>query len=466
MVVAHKQRAKAHAQPLSAPSLTAGNTVAVAFSGGHDSLALLHVTCRTAQKLGLQVVALHVHHGLLPEADAWLLRAQQLCARWAGRGWPVRLRWVRLSGQPAPGDSLESWARQGRYQALGTMAGEAGASLLLLAHHRRDQAETWLLQALRGGGPAGLSAMPLAARRDSLVWARPWLRQPATAIASYVLRHRLRPVQDPSNASPDLARARLRLQVWPALTSAFPDVEATLAAAAAQAQQARAALDELAVLDLAGCVDDARRLSVAAWRLLSPARQVNALRHWWRAVSGRGMAETLAARLLAELRPGASGKWPAGPGWRCVLYRGTLRLDAQPIEPTAAGDKPALTLNLSLCGCWPLPGWGGSLEVCAVSGGGLPLLLLEGVTLRPRTGGERFQARPDSLPRSLKKQFQAAAVPATDRVGPLLWAGDGRLLFVPGLGPDARSLAAAGEAQRGLLWLPDPVLSASGKPVG
>ena len=461
------------------PIAAAGNTVAVAFSGGRDSLALLHVTCRAAQALGLRVVALHVHHGLLPEADGWLLRAQRLCARWARKGWPVRLRWARLEGQPAPGDSLEAWARQGRYQALGAMAREEGASLLLLAHHRLDQAETWLLQALRGGGPAGLSAMPLAVQRDGLVWARPWLRQPASAINSYALRYRLRPVQDPSNADTDLARARLRLQVWPALSAAFSDVEATLAAAATQAQLARAALDELAALDLASCVDDQRRLQVAPWRQLSTARQANALRCWWRGVSGRGMAETLATRLLTELRPGASGQWPAGPGWRCVLYRGALRLDLQPaqltepvasavsaapVETSAPGQPPLQARNLSAPGLWPLPEWGGTFEVRAVRRGGLPLPLLMAVTLRPRAGGERFQARPDSLPRSLKKQFQAAAVPAVDRAGPLLYAADGRLLFVPGLGPDARCLARADELQHRLLWRPDPSTSVSGKP--
>ena len=466
MRVEHRPGGKAHAQPLGEPSPAAGHTVAVAFSGGRDSLALLHVTCRAAQALGLRVAALHVHHGLLPEADGWLLRAQRLCARWARQGLPLRLRWTRLEGQPASGDSLEAWARQGRYQALDVMAREEGASLLLLAHHRLDQAETWLLQALRGGGPAGLSAMPVAAQRDGLVWARPWLSQPPTAIARYAAAHRLRPVHDPSNADAALARSRLRLQVWPALSMAFADAEATLAAAATHAQQARAALDELALMDLAGCVDEQRRLQVAPWRQLSLARQANALRFWWRDLSGRGMADTLAARLLAELRPTGNGRWPAGPGWRCVLYRGRLRLDAEavvPAEPPLPGPQ---TLNLARPGCWPVPGWGGSLEVRSVRRGGLPLPLLEAVSLRPRSGGERWQARPDSLPRSLKKQFQAAGQPASDRAGPLLYAADGRLLWAPGLGPDARCQASAGAPQRALRWLPDLAPSASGKPAG
>ena len=309
-----------------------GRTVAVAFSGGRDSLALLHATCRAAQALGLQVVALHIHHGLLPEADGWLRRAQQLCARWRRRGWPGALRWQRLDGQPAPGDSLEAWARSGRHAALAGMALDAGASLLLLAQHRRDQAETFVLQALRGGAPAGLSAMPRQIDRAGVVWARPWLDQPRSAIESYLRQHRLQPVDDPSNADVRLARNRLRLQVWPALEAAFGHAEISLAAAAVRAQEARAALDELAALDLAPLVDADGRLAVAPWRGLSAARQANALRAWWAAQAGHSAPQALVTRLLAEVRPQGVARWPAGSGWTCALARGRLRVVA-PASP-------------------------------------------------------------------------------------------------------------------------------------
>lgn len=300
-------------------------TVAVAFSGGRDSLALLHATCRAAQVLGLQVVALHIHHGLLPEADGWLRSAQRLCARWRRRGWPVHLRWARLDGQPAPGDSIEAWARQGRQQALARLCQEEGAGLLLLAQHQRDQAETFLLQALRGGGPAGLSAMPHSMERGGLVWARPWLSQPREAIDAYVQRHRLRPVEDPSNADTDLARNRLRILVWPALQGAFAHAETVLAAAASRAQESRAALDELAALDLAPLVDPLGGLDVARWRQLSPARQANALRAWWLAQTGRGAPQALVARLLAEVPTLGVARWPAGGGLGCRLAKGRLQ---------------------------------------------------------------------------------------------------------------------------------------------
>ena len=142
--------------------------VAVAYSGGRDSTALLHaVACaaqaaRTAEGQGdaLHVVALHVHHGLSPQADAWLDHARATCEAWAAQGLPVRLLWRRVQVPQGPGLSVEAEARTCRHAALHEMAVQAGADLLLLAHHRRDQAETLLLQALRGAGVAGLSAMP------------------------------------------------------------------------------------------------------------------------------------------------------------------------------------------------------------------------------------------------------------------------------------------------------------------
>ena len=438
-----------------------GTTVAVAFSGGRDSLALLHATCRAALPLGLQVVALHVHHGLLPEADGWVRQAQALCARWRRRGWPLRLRWGRLIGQPAPGDSVEAWARGGRHALLTHLAQAEGASLLLLAQHRRDQAETVLLQALRGGGPAGLSAMPAGVDRQGIHWARPWLAQPREAIEAYVRRHHLKPLEDPSNRDPRWARNRIRLQVWPALQAAFADAEVALAAVAQRAQEAQAVLTEVASLDLAGLVDEAGGLQVAGWRALSPGRQANALRAWWLSQAGQGMPATLLRRLLGEVKAGgsSSGEWPAQGEQQCVLYRGRLRCQLAAFRPVrGAPTLPPVMLDLSSPGRWPLPGWGGEIEACASLLGGVPAERLRQVRLAARSGGERFQAHPKATARSLKLQFQAAGVPAQARGGPLAWSGSS-LLFVPGLGMDARVWAADGEPQMQLRWWPDGGLS-------
>ena len=432
-------------------------TVAVAFSGGRDSLALLHATVNAARPLGLQVVAIHVHHGLLPDADAWLAHARRLVARWRRAGAALSLRWARLDGQPVPGDSVEAWARAGRHAALDRLARGAGATLLLLGQHRRDQAETVLLQALRGGGPAGLAAMPRSVDRDGLIWARPWLDWPREAVDAYVQRHRLRPLEDPSNADLRLARNRLRARVWPALCAAFDGAETALATAARRAHQADAALAELATIDLAGLTDADGRLDAVRWQRLSDARRANALRAWWSQASGRSAPDSLVQRLIAELPPGARGalRWPAGAGLELVLYRGALSVAAaRPTGPRQAAQQDAapVALDLSRPGRIAVAGWAGCFEVS--EGAGLASADLRLAELRPRCGGERFQRAPQTPPRSLKKQYQAMAVPAGERCGPLVWAGE-RLLYVPGLGIDARALAAPGMPQRVLCWRPD-----------
>lgn len=426
------------------------SAVAVAVSGGRDSTALLHCTARMARGLALQVHALHVHHGLTDEADAWLAQVQRQCRRWARAGLPLHFHAVRLSSRPAAGDSVEAWARRERYRALAGMAREAGCPVVLLAHHRRDQAETLLLQALRGGGPAGLAAMPAAARRDGITWLRPWLQQPREAVEAYLRRHRLRAVDDASNADPRLARSALRTAVWPALLAAFPDAETQLAAAARRAAEAADCLHDQASADVAFCADMAG-LRVADWARLGPARRRQALREWLRGVA-RGAPESLVQRLAEELPAARGGSWPA-PDGGLALYRGRLARAAPAPAPWPAAGGPAARFDLRRAGLHPLPGWGGSLQVERVRQGGIPAARLAAVQARERRGGERFQRAPRSLPRSLKKQFQAAAVPAAQRHGPLLFDGDA-LLYVPGLGIDARCLAAEGEPQFSLSWRP------------
>ena len=147
-------------------AMNANQVVAVAYSGGRDSAALLHATLMSTQASGWQVVALHINHGLSAHAGEWERFCADQCAAWAAQGLAVRFASSRLSTRPQTGDSIEAWARRERYAALRTMAVAHGASVLLLAHHRRDQAETLLLQALRSAGVAGLAGMPRQIERD------------------------------------------------------------------------------------------------------------------------------------------------------------------------------------------------------------------------------------------------------------------------------------------------------------
>lgn len=436
--------------------------VAVAASGGRDSTALLHATAHQAARAGIDVLALHVHHGLQPAADDWVAHLTALCRRWARKGLPLRLQVHRLTEVPAPGDSIEAWARRQRYQALGAMARAGGAGVVLLAHHQRDQAETFLLQALRGAGAAGLAAMPAQMQRDGLTWARPWLGQPEAAIAAYARRHRLRWIEDPSNADDRHARSRLRTRVMPLLRNAFADADAALAQASGGAAQARACLDDLAAADLAAIGARPEAWPVPAGLTLPPHRLANALQAWLRTCLGRGAPQALVARLMAELPGRATGRWPA-PGGELRLYRTRLSFAATaaapvPVASTAKTDvastaPSALALVVHGPSTVPLSPWRGRFVFADTPSGGLSVAALASAEARARCGGERFQAQPGSVPRALKKQFQSAGVPAWQRNAPLLYC-QGRLAFVPGLGIDARCRAAPGEAQLAVDWLP------------
>ena len=428
--------------------------VAVAYSGGRDSTALLHATLSVAAPFGLVVVALHVHHGLSAHADDWLAHCAERCRRWRRRGRPVTLLSHRLDGRPAHGESVEAWARQGRYLALRAMALAVGADLVLLGHHRRDQAETFLLQALRGGGAESLAAMPREARRDGITWARPWLEQPREAIDAYVRRHRLQSVDDDSNADERFARNRLRARVWPALVAAFGDAETCLAAAARRSHEAAAVVTEIAATDLHR-VASSTTLDLAAWRGLSPARRVSVLRAWLRRTVGPTSPGSLVRRLSTDLdeAPALAGgpvrRWPA-PGGELRSRRGGLCF----VPSQAAAVGVPRSLDLSRIGLHPLPDWRGAVDVAPATDGGIAIALAARLVVGPRRGGEQFQAGRGRPARSLKKQYQAADVPAWAREGPI-FSSDGRSVFVAGLGVDARALAKPGETQVALRWLPD-----------
>lgn len=427
--------------------------VAVAYSGGRDSTALLHATVHAARDLGLQVVALHVHHGLMPEADAWQSHARATCRRWARRGLPVECVVGHVSASPPPGASLEAWAREQRYTVLARLAREQGANLVLLAHHCRDQAETVLLQALRGAGTPGLSAMPVVAEREGIRWGRPWLDLAGEAIEAYVSRHRLGFVDDPSNAWDRLARSRLRQAVWPALSRAFPQAESALADTARWAQDATANLAALATLDLERIQGEDGSLGLADLVGLDVARQRNVVRHWLQARTGAWPAAQVVRRVVDEAPRARSGSVWEDQGGDVRSRGGRLHWVAagRPERPDVGPHREAV-LVVTGPGTFACPAWHGSLKVVPVDIGGVPARRHE-FRLGAREGGEQFQVAPNRPPRALKKQFQARGVWASDRCGPVI-RENGGVVFVPGLGVDARAWAPKGAAQWGLFWEP------------
>lgn len=255
--------------------------VAVAYSGGADSTALL---LAAHQRWPVRVVALHVHHGLQAAGDQFESHARAFCDQHG-----IAFRSERVQARHAPGQSPEDAARQVRYSALARMAAGAGAAGVLLGQHADDQAETLLLALSRGAGLPGLAAMSERFERHGMVFGRPLLDVPSAALRVWLQSAGHAFVDDPSNTNQRFTRNRIRAQLLPAWEASFPGFRTMLARSAAHAAQAQRLLDDLATIDLA---HTGTPPVIAALQALSRERQANALRHWLR--SGAGVAASAA----------------------------------------------------------------------------------------------------------------------------------------------------------------------------
>ncbi|WP_042688136.1 tRNA lysidine(34) synthetase TilS, partial [Candidatus Glomeribacter gigasporarum] len=277
----------------------ADSPCAIAFSGGLDSTVLLHAAISALGRA--RCIALHIHHGLNPRADSWLAHCRALAQDW---GVHYAARRIDVDACIRQQRGTEAAAREARYPALAGLCAEHGARLALLGHQADDQAETVLLQLLRGAGLPGLAAMPLQKTEPAsgLRYLRPLLTIPRALIERYATQHHLRWIEDDSNTSARYTRNRARQFLIPPLAAHFPAYRATLARAARHAQQAQRLLDELAQLDLQRVTQDdgdRQTLSRAAFSALNAARAVNLLRYWMRAL---GLPAASSARLEAMLR--------------------------------------------------------------------------------------------------------------------------------------------------------------------
>lgn len=270
--------------------------LAVAFSGGADSTALL-LAC--AQRWPGQVVAVHVHHGLQSAADAFALQCEQLCARLA-----VPLKVCHVDARHAPGQSPEDAARQHRYAALTAAVSQPWPALeqpvrsLALAQHADDQAETLLLALSRGAGVAGLAAMPARWSRAGLEWHRPLLAVPGQALRDWLAVRGQDWIEDPTNADARYTRNRIRAQLLPALQQVFPQFRATFARSSRHCAEAAELLQELAESDLAQVGSPPQ---IASLQQLSRSRQANMLRHWLRSVHATTPSTAQLDQLLAQI---------------------------------------------------------------------------------------------------------------------------------------------------------------------
>ena len=415
-----------------------GASLCVGLSGGVDSVVLLDVLTAIAPRYRWRVSALHVNHQLSAHALEWARFCRRLCR---GRGVPLRVMKVVVPR----GDSTEAAARAARYAAYRAQPAEH----IVLAQHQDDQAETVLLQLLRGAGVKGLAAMPPLredALRPGLRLLRPLLGVTRRELETYAAQRALPWVEDDSNSDAHYLRNFLRQEILPRLEARVPAYRATLARAAGHLAEAAQLLDTLAALDGAGALQQ-QTLAVAALKNLPAARARNLLRYF---LAQQGALMPDARRLDEALRQAIDAKADARVcvevGAHAVRrYAGLLHV--VPLLPVAA-------LPAHFSRRWreerrvDIPELQGVLEMRRRRGAGIDLakLMARPVTLRVRAGGEKLQ--PDALRpcRPIKDLLQMHGIPPWRRNRlPFLWSGE-RLVWVAGLGIDCAFHARAGAA--------------------
>jgi len=437
-------------------------TIAIACSGGLDSMVLLQLASTWCHAHGHTLLVFHVHHGLSANADAWQRHVEAAAAALG-----VRADHRRVAVDSG-GSGTEAAARKLRYRALGDMCREHRATLLLTAHHLDDQAETVLLQLLRGSGPAGLSGMDAANSapdllgNPDLVMARPLLPLSRLDLESYAREAGLDWVEDESNSDTRYARNALRHRVMPALAQAFPGFQQRFARSAAHAQSAQRLLSELAEGDVAALLVDGA-IDVARLRTMSLDRVYNLLRHWF-AMQGLAMPSTAwLTEMVAQLIEARHDAQLLVTHPACHIRRHRDRLYITPKLPELAGmrdpDDEGVFVKEGESFRWQgeaqlaFPAYGGVLHIAPAAIGFDPAWLREQkLVIDFRKGGERLKLAANRPTRGLKAHYQAADIPAWERAR-LPTVSSGRdLLFAAGLGMDCHHFAPDGIDCVALHW--------------
>jgi tRNA(Ile)-lysidine synthase len=375
-----------------------GKRILVGLSGGIDSVVLLHALAGRAD-----VAAAHIHHGLSPNADRWAGFCRRLCKQ---VGVPLTVRRVRVAKRN------EEAAREARYAALRKLPFD----VLALAHQLDDQAETVLMNLLRGAGPRGARGMPQRASFHGRVLVRPLLEVPREAITAYAREHRLKWVEDESNASDAFTRNFLRLRIAPLLSERYPRWREALARAARHFGRA-------------------------------DVNASTALREFLAAQGLRAPSEAKLIEMLKQLTGRGSNTLIAHDGVQLRVYRGDVKIErpmpARAFHPVAWHGERKLAL----------PELGGELRFRRARGAGIDdRFVTEGkLAVKLRSGGERLQPDARRPRRTLKNLFQEAGVPPWQRARmPLIYRGDD-LVWAPGLGIDTRYQSAQNHAG----WVPE-----------
>lgn len=425
-----------------------GDRLVVALSGGVDSVVLLHLLTQFSKSMQLNMAAVHVEHGISTCAGQWSAFCRALCDSLA-----VPLSIHRLKIRKQPQESLEAAAREARYQIFKAIE----ADYVVLAQHQDDQVETLLLQLLRGAGVKGLSAMPtvrLFEPNKTIKLFRPLLNIPRSGILDYARLHGLSWVTDESNLDISYDRNFLRHRILPLLEQRYPAYRQTLSRSVQHLGDAAHLLDDLAKID-AEATMVAGKLSLSALRDLEPARARNLLRY----LLAQCMVRLPNSAKLEEILRQLNSIQPDNH-FRCTVDTLEIRCYREQVEFIPANFLPESIFSVVWQGEQRLviESMKGVLEFTRLNNKGIDLAKLsqQTVTVRSRSGGERFQPDCRRPRRSLKKFLQEAALAPWERTMlPLLFCGD-QLVWAAGVGIDCNFQAPAGSVGLVVTWHANP----------
>lgn len=413
----------------------------VGLSGGVDSVVLLHalLQLRENRLINQSIAAVHVNHGLHPDAESWQDFCQSLCQDWQV---PLQVHSVEVSAS----GSLENAARESRYQIFEKST--TAQTVLLLAHHLDDQLETSLLRLLRGAGTAGLVGMPRLRELGTGHLFRPLLDYSRERIVNYATAQKLQWIEDSSNSELHHDRNYLRQQVFPLLAQRWPGYRESWSKSLSLLSEAAEMLQLMARNDLSTIASSAGRLKVAVLRKLNEARQRQLIRYWLGQLGlsepGWNQLQQLVQQVLTQEE--GTGKLEL-EDYKLQVYDGelyALRLlpELQIAAPVPVEVQPQARL---------LPN-NGYLNFQQGNEAGLSTRFQQ-LSLRYRQGGETINL-PGRPNKALKKFMQEAAIPPwlRDRI-PLLYHNN-ELVCVPGIGIAEQAMAGDNEQGYEVTWQP------------
>ncbi len=395
--------------------------VLIGFSGGMDSSVLLTCAARSARIRERGLRAVHVHHGLQPEADAW---AEQAIRTASELDVPIHVQRVQITLR---GRGLEAAAREARLAVFESQL--PGPGWVLFAHHQDDQAETVLLRLARGAALDGVAGMRRQRAFADGWLGRPWLDQPRARLRECAEGLGIRWVEDPANQSQQHDRVFLRTRVWPLLQSRFPAISERLARFANHAQSAQAELDQLAIEALQQAQgDDPTSICIPTLLVMSESLFGLCVRRYALAQAAPAPGFHELARLRAEV---LLASVDANPQLRWQGFEFRRYRDRVYLLPESA-LKPAPSVEIE----WPqgaadlaLPEGLGSLQ--CVDGNGKAAIAPCALQVRFRVAGERIKPAGATHARELRLLFQERAVPTWKRQRiPLIFLGKSLICVV------------------------------------